>query len=638
MLIQRFTIFPLILAIVLAGCSSAPSKRPRQSEISTELEQSLAELSPKARLKALDSHAANAVTPNRRSYFQLLAMALLMEYGKSDAVARRLKTFNSRALDRSYQYRVDLLEAQLALANDQAPVALQKLPQNSIDYPLPIQAEILRTRGIALVNLGYMEDSLKVRLQLDDVYRQMLPGKTSAMEKNHQVIWSALQAMPEDVLTLLEKEHPTLRGWIELSLAVNSASDSGVNRDLAIANWQRRFSNHPAAKTLAKTLGSHRETITQYPDSIAVLLPLSGRYANPASAIREGFLASYYQHDTVRKPLLRIYDTGDSNESAWQAYEQAVTDGANFVVGPLQKRTVSGFILQDSLPVPILALNYSADGEISPRVIQFGLLPEDEARQAAELAIIKNQVHAIIYAPNTALGERLSQAFKERYEELGGRLLAIEKYAPNSPDHNHPIKRSLNILQSENRHAILRSVIKQSTKFEYRRRRDVDAIFLVVDPKQARNFRAQLKFHDAGAVSIYATSDAYSGITDKRKDKDLNGLMFTDMPWTLQGLHNRQFAQADKLWPRTLNKYPRLYALGMDAYRIIPYLARLQANPYERFPGLTGSIALNEKNRVHRELLWATFVDGQPEIMEFTSAKDHILTDLEDDISYLENP
>ena len=87
-----------------------------------------------------------------------------------------------------------------------------------------------------------------------------------------------------------------------------------------------------------------------------------------------------------------------------------------------------------------------------------------------------------------------------------------------------------------------------------------------------------------------------------------------------------------------MRNYPRLYALGLDAYRIIPYLARLQANPFERFPGLTGSIAVNDNNRVKRELLWATFSNGYPEVLEFTSLEEHELTDNEDDISYLETP
>jgi hypothetical protein len=560
-----------------------------------------------------------------------------MEYGRADDVQKRLQTFKARTLEQGYRYRVNLLQAQLALADNKAPLALQKLPKFSTDYPPQIQAAILRTRAIAVAKQGYQEESLKLRLQLDEVLRRMLPARMSDMEANHQVIWSTLQTMPEDVLRSLQDDDKTLRGWIALALAVNSAEEVGVTRDMAIATWQRRFGKHPASQTLAKTLGSQREFSLSYPKTVGLMLPLSGRYSVAGQAIRDGFMASYYNHDAAARPAIEIYDTGVSNSDVREIYKQALTDKVNLIVGPLQKDEVEA-LTGASLSIPVLALNYAPDGINSRQVVQFGLMPEDEARQAAELAIIKDQTRTIVFAPNTDFGNRLSKAFSDRYIELGGDILAIEKYSAESNDHSHPIQRSMNILQSRNRKSILSSVIKQNPKFEPHRRRDVDAIFLVADPRSARNFRAQLKFHDAGDISIYSPSQVYSGIVNSSADSELDGLIFSDMPWTLQGEHNHLFATVKQYWPGTLRNYPRLYALGLDAYRIIPYLARLQANPFERFPGLTGSIAVNDNNRVKRELLWATFSKGYPEVLEFTSLEEHELTDNDDDISYLETP
>ena len=629
-----------VLITSLIACSTAP-RRPGQAVTGTggELQQVLAKLSPKARLQELDSRAATASIPSKQAYYQLLAMELLMEYGRADSVRQRLKALKIRALDQAYRYRVNLLQAQLALADNKIPLALQKLPKISPDYPLPIQAAILRTRAIALANQGYQEESLNLRLQLDKVLQQLLPARQREVQNNHEVIWSTLQTMPEDMLRSLQKtDDKILRGWIALALAVNSAEDVGVTRDMAIATWQRRFSKHPANQTLAKTLSSLRGYVAVYPKTIGLMLPLSGRFTPAAEAVRDGFMASYFNHDAAQRPKIEIYDTGGGADAIRDAYRQALADGVKLIVGPLQKEDVESLAKAQRLSVPVLALNYAPDGVNSRQVVQFGLLPEDEARQAAELAIIKDQTRAIVYTPNTAYGDRLSKAFSKRYKELGGDLLAIEKYSPESNDHSQPIQRSMNILQSKNRRSILSSVIKTGLKFEPHRRQDVEAIFLIADPRSARNFRAQLKFYGAGDVSIYAPSQAFSGIVNTHEDRELDGLVFTDMPWTLQGEHNRLFETIEQYWPGSLHKYPRLYALGLDAYRIIPYLARLQANPFERFPGLTGSIALSENNRVQRELLWATFVDGRPQVLEFTSLEDHELTDNEDDPSYLDTP
>ncbi len=638
MLFKVHNILLVAVLVLLAGCAGAPVESDKSvlTADQGELQDMLATLGPKARLRELDSRVAASSTPNKRAYYQLLAMELLMEYGRAEAVRKRFGSFKYRALDDSYRYRVKLLQAQLALADNKAPLALQKSPKNNIDYPLPIQIAILRTRAIALANQGYREESLMLRLQLDEILQQMLPAKKSAIEANHQVIWSSLQTVPEDVLRSLQKKDKILRGWIALVLAVGSAEEVGITRDMAIAAWQRRHEKHPATQTLAQNLRSRRQIDSQYPKAIALLLPLTGRYAGVAKAIRDGFMASYFSHDVAKRPLIQIYDTGDKELDVFESYKKAVADGAKLIIGPLRKESVARLTIADKLDVPVLALNYAPEQQASSNVVQFGLLPEDEARQAAELAIIKNQMRAIVYAPNTAYGNRLSQAFKERYEELSGEVLMIEKYSPESNDHGHPIQRSMNILQSKNRRSILSSVIKQRVKFEPHHRRDVEAIFLIANPRSARNFRAQLKFHGVGDVSLYAPSQAFSGIVNTREDRELDGLIFSDMPWTLQGKHNSLFAAAERHWPSVLHKYPRLYALGLDAYRIVPYLAHLQANPFERFPGLTGSIALTDSNLVRRELLWATFVKGYPEVLEFSSLEDLETAVSEDDISYLD--
>lgn len=626
----------LFLLLQLSACAPT-SIRPPAAE--TPLTEEGQRVSPRARLREYDAKAAAAATPGQRAYYQLLAMELLIEHGKADEVRKRLDGFNTRALDENHHYRLDLLQAQLALARDNAPLALQKLPKISAEYPLPIQAAVLRTRAIALAKLGYLHESLNVRLDLDRVLNK-LPDKEHAQSANHRVIWSILQATPTDALQALStKEDPILHGWVELVLNIRAALESGLDRDLAINNWLSRFPRHPGAGTLAKTLLDQHDFVSAYPDKLALLLPLSGRYAAQAKAIRDGFLTAYFGHDTGVRPGVRIYDTGGDPEQARQAHRQASEEGAALIVGPLQKDEVSRLVDEKNIKVPVLALNYASDdSSYSANVIQFGLLPEDEARQAAELAIIKDQTRAVIFTPNNAHGARLASTFAQRYTELGGRVLTTEKYSPETDDHGHPIQRALNISQSETRDSILRSVLKLNTKFEPRRREDVEAIFLVANPQQARNFRAQLKYYNSGDVSIYATSQAYTGIVNTKLDRDSDGIVFTDMPWVLQGQANSNFAKVAQHWPRDLQKFPRLYALGLDAYRIIPYLARLHGNPYERFPGLTGNIALDASNRIHRELLWATFIEGRAQILEFSSVEDHNLFDPESDISYLPSP
>lgn len=96
------------------------------------------------------------------------------------------------------------------------------------------------------------------------------------------------------------------------------------------------------------------------------------------------------------------------------------------------------------------------------------------------------------------------------------------------------------------------------------------------------------------------------------------------MPWILNPPN--KFKQSLLThWPEQ-QLYTRLFALGVDAYNVIPFLGRLQAKSYDRFSGQTGNLYLDPLNRVHRELLWAQFHRGIPKLTDInTMPIDYIL-------------
>jgi len=56
-------------------------------------------------------------------------------------------------------------------------------------------------------------------------------------------------------------------------------------------------------------------------------------------------------------------------------------------------------------------------------------------------------------------------------------------------------------------------------------------------------------------------------------------------------------------------------------------MGRLQAKSYERFSGQTGNIYLDPFKRLHRELLWAQFVQGTPQLIDLNTLPEHIALD-----------
>ena len=110
---------------------------------------------------------------------------------------------------------------------------------------------------------------------------------------------------------------------------------------------------------------------------------------------------------------------------------------------------------------------------------------------------------------------------------------------------------------------------------------------------------------------MFATSHVYSGARNPGLDRDLDGIEFCDLPWLFDaapGMPSRN--ELGTSLPSTAGAGARLFAFGMDAYRLLPYLDWLQLHRDAYLPGATGQLALDDFGRVRRLLVWATFSNG----------------------------
>jgi hypothetical protein len=111
-------------------------------------------------------------------------------------------------------------------------------------------------------------------------------------------------------------------------------------------------------------------------------------------------------------------------------------------------------------------------------------------------------------------------------------------------------------------------------------------IFAALDAGQLRQVRAVL----GTATTCYAASSANPGGAEGSSVAELDGLRLLDLPWEVQPGH-----AAVARYPRWLESshtldMDRLYALGIDAYRLARALARAPGQPVE-LDGVTGKLA-----------------------------------------------
>jgi outer membrane PBP1 activator LpoA protein len=108
-------------------------------------------------------------------------------------------------------------------------------------------------------------------------------------------------------------------------------------------------------------------------------------------------------------------------------------------------------------------------------------------------------------------------------------------------------------------------------------------------------------------LAVYATSLSVDPRAEAAVNVDLQGLRYVDMPWFVQPDHPAVMIYPVPRSPMSVEQ-ERLYALGIDAYRIATAL--LQGEPRKlTLDGVTGRISLDAGNQLSRTLT-AAEIDG----------------------------
>jgi len=608
---------------VLTACETRPPLRPDgarpEPSVATAKTAELAEQAGEFVLAAREYQAlATQATPPQRQHYALKAIESLIKAGQAREAREQLRGTDLAKLDAAFQARKRILEAQLAALENRPDETLQLLAQAETTPNLdPARiAEIYRVRALAEVALDRPFSAVKSLIARENVIvaREAVTG-------NQQELWQILATLSRAQLDQERKatRDPMLSGWLDLAITALENAGSLTSLAIAVDGWRKSHIGHPASDDFLKSIARPRPGQIGRVDKITLLLPLTSDYAQAAAAVRDGFLAMQAATPSPDKPRVSVVDTGTDPVRILAAYNAAVQDGAQLIVGPLGLEAVDHIVRNTGLEVPTLLLSHATDDiDISKTVFQFGLPPEQEAIQAAERAWLDGHRQAAVLYPASAWGRRMQAAFVGAWQRLGGIVVSEQDYLLDQSDYSDPVMRLLNIVQSEARKDRIESVVKMKLKFEARPREDIDFIFLAADPRHARLIKPQLNYHRAARVPVYASSHVFTGRGDPTKDTDLNGILFPDMPWMLVG--DGRVAELRKTlqpsWPYAQTGLDRLFALGVDAYAVIPHLNRLSSENAVRFGGVTSGLSLGRGGRLHRQLLWAQFRKGVPVLVD----------------------
>jgi len=316
---------------------------------------------------------------------------------------------------------------------------------------------------------------------------------------------------------------------------------------------------------------------------IALLLPLAApNFARAADFVRQGFLAAA-KADTAHGYSVVVHTTTESPDQILSAYEQARMQGARMVVGPLTRNGVSRIAQHMQAGPPVLALNMPEnDTPLPENFYAFSLQVENEARQIALMAFADGRRSVLTVSDAAPLMRRIHKAFTEAFVREGARVVADFTYRNTTAD-------LLALREAANNG-------------------QCDAIFLALDATRARLVRPYVD----GPAQVYATSQVFDGRSDAFRDAELNGVRFVDMPWLLLADHPAVmvYPRPDAGGPASAD-FERLYAFGIDAFRVATDLLHNANIAREGLDGVTGRISLGPGRLLVRELTPAQFQEGR---------------------------
>ena len=592
--ITRF--IPIWAAILIVACSSAPppAVAPPQTESTTA---SIDEL-----LRQADSASGSSANQLR-----LQAVAELVAEGYLVRARRALQRIREpEDLRPDLQLQFAWLSTQLALEEDDQEEALRWLAGALAASASPDDAlgrDILLLRAQLYRDSDRLFEAITTFVELTEFWPNGV--ETTLFED----VWYALTSLDSQQLDALASTADSyeLRGWIELARVYQDDQYSIRSQLDSIAQWRRIWARHSAAGRLPAPLNALQVTWEERPTHLALILPLQEPAGN---AIQEGFLSAYYQALSVSRevPQISVYDS-TGIDSIYGLYNQAMENGADLVIGPLNKNLVNQMQEWEEPPVPTLALNYADELQLTANLFQFGLAPEDEIAQAINLAWESGYRNAAVIMPDTLDYERLEAFFNESWQNKGGQVVSSANFLGDA-DYAAIIKRLMAIDSSEARaEKLLELLPRSSMEFTPRRRTDIDFIFLVANPRQGRQIKPTLAFYFAENIPVFSMPSIYDGQDNQQENRDLDGIVFTDAPWVLnpsEELREEMLAN----FRQTQGPLQRLRAMGIDSFRLYPRLNQLADKQINSLRGTTGILTMSENLRIHRRLEPARFENG----------------------------
>ena len=320
---------------------------------------------------------------------------------------------------------------------------------------------------------------------------------------------------------------------------------------------------------------------------VALLLPLeSNALGKAAESVRAGFMAGHERDGAGIE--VQVVPSGDSAEDTLRAYARAAEQN-DIVVGPLARSAVAAVASSNVVTKPTVALNHpQIDRPLPAQMLVIGLSLEEEARQVADWAAQEQPGgRVLVLGGSAAWQQRVAGAFTSHWARLGRNNATVDL-------------------------PVLDGYVDANALADLRKRLEIDRpdlVFAALDANQLRQVRSAI----GTSLPTYGVSAANPGRSASSAGgwPELDGVRMLDLPWTIQPEHPQVMVYPRPVDTDTLDMQ-RLYALGIDAFRVAREVAQHPGSGFE-LDGVTGRLSVRMNNgayAVKRQEAAAVYRDG----------------------------
>jgi ABC-type branched-subunit amino acid transport system substrate-binding protein/TolA-binding protein len=426
-----------------------------------------------------------------------------------------------------------------------APAALQRIDSNLHFF-----------RTYALIGDTYL--ALGAPIDAIDYYAR---AQEYASELEQEPIKAKLkeaiaQLDTADIRILVDHPDESLpMDYLLYQLGLNYALAEKYDEALTIlAEFNNRYPASENRNLVASLIDEIKKNAVFNRNTIGVLLPLSGSYEAFGQRALKGIELALgrFSSQSDNPPInIIVKDTEADPDKTVRAMEELNQNQVAAILGPIVNSEIAAREAQ-KMGIPIITLTQKDNiPEIGDKVFRNFITPKMQVQAIASFAVETLGLYrfAILY-PDETYGITFMNLFWDELIELGGKVVGVEAYQPQSTDFTDPIKKLIGLyydvpedLKSENGLTGSRDEGDASRSSDDPTRAaadekaqaqepqpivDFDAIFIPDSPGKAGLIVPQLAYFDIKDVYLLGTNLWHSDSLIKIADQYVQGAIMPD--------------------------------------------------------------------------------------------------------------